>query len=58
MVIVHDLVLLFEVIAYVVISLLLGLLLEVLLFATRVVVAQSILMATIVRVFVVIALVA
>jgi hypothetical protein len=54
-VIVHDLVLLFEVIAFAINSLLVGLFLEVLLFATRVVVAWIVSIATIVLAFVVIA---
>jgi hypothetical protein len=54
-VIVHDLVLLFEVIAFAVIYLLVGLFLEVLHFAMRVVVAPIILMATMMLAFIVIA---
>jgi hypothetical protein len=58
MVIVHDLVLLFEVIKFANISLLVGLFLEVLFYAMRVAIVSIIFMMTIVLAFVVIKLVA
>ncbi len=53
----HELILLLEVIVFVVVSLLVGLKLEVLLFGTRVIIALIVLMAAIVPAFIAIALV-